>query len=134
MKSSLQGNDTEIHLTHIEEKSIIAESIIRTLKSKIYKYMTSISRNKYIDKLDDIVDECNNTYQRTIKMKPGDVKSCKFIEFDKEYNKKGPKFKFDGHVRISRYKIIFAKSYVPNWFDEDFVIKKLKTLFHGHAL
>ena len=59
---------------HNEGKSVVAERFIRTLKTKIYKYMTSVSKNVYIDKLDDIVDECNNTYHRTIKMKPVDVK------------------------------------------------------------
>ena len=62
-----------MYLIHNEEKSVIAERFIRTLKTKIYKYMTSVSKNVYIDKLDDIVDEYNNTYHRTIKMKPVDV-------------------------------------------------------------
>ena len=55
---------------HNKGKSVVAERFIRTLKTKIYKYMTSISKNVYIDKLDDIVNEYNNTYHRTIKMKP----------------------------------------------------------------
>ena len=59
---------------HNEGKSVVAERFIRTLKNKIYKYMTSVSKNVYTDKLDDIVDEYNNTYRRTIKMKPVDVK------------------------------------------------------------
>ena len=62
-----------MYSTHNEEKSVVAEIFIRTLKNKIYKYMTSISKNLYIDKLDDIVNEYNNTYHRTIKMKPIDV-------------------------------------------------------------
>ena len=57
-----------------EEKSVVAERFIRTLKTKIYNYMTSVSKNVYIDKLDDIVRECNNKYHRTIKMKPIDVR------------------------------------------------------------
>ena len=60
---------------HNEGKSVVAERFIRTLKNKIYKYMTSVSKNVYIDKLDDIVNEYDNTYQNTIKMKPVDVKS-----------------------------------------------------------
>ena len=55
-------------------KSVVAERFIRTLKTKIYKYMTSLLKNVYIDKLDDIMSEYNNTYHRTIKMKPVDVK------------------------------------------------------------
>ena len=63
-----------MYSTHNEGISVVAERFIRTLKSKIYKYMTSISKNVYIDKLDGIVDEYNNTYHTTIKMKPIDVK------------------------------------------------------------
>ena len=62
-----------MHSVHNEGKSVIAERFIRTLKNKICKYMNSVSRNVYIDKLDDIVNKYNNTYQRTIKMKPVDV-------------------------------------------------------------
>ena len=66
-----------------EGKSVVAERFIRTLKTKIYKYMTSISKNVYIDKLDNIINECNNTYHRTIKMKPVDVKDNTYIDFKK---------------------------------------------------
>ena len=66
-----------------EGKSVVAERFIRTLKTKIYKYMTSISKNVYIDKLDNIINECNNTYHRTIKMKPDDVKDNTYIDFKK---------------------------------------------------
>ena len=60
-KKWLKDNDIEMHSIHNEWKSVIAERSIRTLKNKIYKYMTSISKNVYIDKLDDIVNEYNNT-------------------------------------------------------------------------
>ena len=73
---SFQGeNDIEMYSTHDEGKTLIAARFIRTLKNKIYKYMTSISNNVYIDKLDDIDDKYNNTYHRTIQIKPVDVKS-----------------------------------------------------------
>ena len=88
--------------------------------------MTSISKNMHIDKLDDIVDEYNNTYHTTIKMKPADVKDNTYINADKEINNKDPKFKVGDHVRISKYKNIFAKGYMPNWSEEVFVIKKVK--------
>ena len=88
--------------------------------------MTSISKNVYIDKLDDIVNEYNNTYHRTIKMKPVDVKDNTYIDFKKEVNDKDPKFKVGDHVRISKYKNIFAKGYTLNWSEEVFVIKKVK--------
>ena len=88
--------------------------------------MTSISKNVYIDKLDDIVNEYNNTYHRTIKMKPVDVKDNTYIDFKKEVNDKDPKFKVGDYVRISKYKNIFDKRYTPNWSEEVFVIKKVK--------
>ena len=109
-----------------EGKSVVAERFIRTLKSKIYKYMTSISKNVYINKLDDIVNEYNNTYNTTIKMKPIDVKDNTYINTSKKINYKDPKFKVGDRVRISKYKNIFAKGYMPNWSEEVFVIKKVK--------
>ena len=76
--------------------------------------MTLISKNVYIDKLDDIVNEYNNTYHRTIKMKPVDVKDNTYIDFKKEVNDKDPKFKVGDHVSFSKCKNIFAKRYTPN--------------------
>ena len=107
-KNWLKDNDIEMYSIHNEGKSVIAERFIRTLKNKIYKYMTSISKNVYIDKLDDIVDEYNNnTYHKTIKIKP-------------------PKFEFGDYIRIPKYKNIFAKGYMPNWSEEVFIISKIK--------
>ena len=80
----------------------------------------------YIDKLDDIVNKYNNTYHSTNKMKPVDVKSSTYIDSSKEINNKDPKFKIEGTVGIRKYKNIFTKSYVPNCFEEVFVIKKVK--------
>ena len=120
--------------THNEGKSVVAERFIRTLKNKIDKYMTSISKNMYIDKSDDIVNEYNNTYHRTIKMKPIDVKENTYIGFGKEVNDKDPKFKVGDHVRISKYKNIFAKRYSPNWSEKVLLLKKLKIRFHGYML
>ena len=88
--------------------------------------MTSISKNVYIDKLNDIVNEYNNTYHRAIKMKPIDVKDNTYININKEVNDKDPKFKVGDHVRISKYKNIFAKAYTPNWSEQIFVIKEIK--------
>ena len=88
--------------------------------------MTSRSKNVYIDKLDNVVNEYNNAYHRTIKMKPIDVKDNTYINIDKEVNDNDPKFKVGDHVRISKYKNIFAKGYIPNWPEEIFVIKKTK--------
>ena len=126
-KNWLKDNDTEMYSIHNEGKSVIAERFIRTLKNKIYKYMTSISKNVYIDKLDDIVDEYNNnTYHKTIKIKPIDVKDNTYINFDKEVNNKDPKFKFGDYIRIPKYKNIFTKGYMPNWSEEVFIISKIK--------
>ena len=90
------------------------ERFMRTLKNKIYKYTTSISKNVYIDKLDYLVNRYNNTHHRTIKMKLVDVKPSTYIDSSKEINNEDPKFKIGDIVRISKYKNIFAKGYVPN--------------------
>ena len=122
----LKDNGIEMYSVHNEGKSVVAERFIRTLKNKIYKYMTSMSKNVYINKLDDIVYDYNNTYHRTIKMKPVDIKDNRYIDFEKEVNDKDPKFKIDDRVRISKYKNIFAKGYMPNWSEEIFIISKIK--------
>ena len=83
MKSFLQNNDIEMYWTHTEGKFVVAERFIRTLKNKIYKYMTSVSKTVYIDKLDDIVNKYNYTYHSTIKLKPVDVKSSRYIDSSK---------------------------------------------------
>ena len=99
-KKWLQDNDIVMYSTHNEGKSVVAERFVRTLKSKIYKHMTSISKNVYIDKLDDIVNEYSSTYHTTIKMKLIDVKDNTYINTDKEVNDKDPKFKVGDRVRI----------------------------------
>ena len=83
---------------HNEGKSVVAERFIRTLRTKIYKYMTSISKNVYNDKLD--VNEYNNAYHITIKMKQIDVKDNTYIDSIKEVNDEDRKFKVGDHVRI----------------------------------
>ena len=109
MKSWLQDNNIEMYSTHNEGKSVVGERFIRTLKNKIYKYMTSISKNVYIDKLDEIVNKYNHTYHRTIKMKPFDVKDNTYINFGEEVNDKDPKFQVGDHIRISKYKTFLLK-------------------------
>ena len=88
--------------------------------------MTAISKSVYFDVLNDIVDEYNNTYHKIIKMKPIDVKGDSFAEYNEESNEKDPKFKVGDHVRISKFKNVFAKGYTPNWSEEIFIIKKIK--------
>ena len=80
MRSCLQDNNIEMYSTHNEGKSVVAKRFIRTLKNNIYKYTTSISKNVCIDKLDDIVNEYNNTNQITIKMKPPHFKDNTYIK------------------------------------------------------
>ena len=97
-----------MYSTHNEGKSFFAEIFIRTW-DKIYKYMTSISKNLHIEKLDDIVNKYNITYHSTIKMKPDDAKPSTYIYSSKEINNEDPKFKIGDILRLSKYKNIFAK-------------------------
>ena len=83
-------------------------------------------KNMYSDKLDDIVNEYNNTYHRTIKNKPVDVKDNAYTDSSKEANDKDPKFKVGNYTRTSKHKNIFAKVYTPNWSEEGFAIKEVE--------
>ena len=95
--------DIEMCSSHNEVKSVVAERFIRTSKNKIYKHMTSISKNVYIDQLDDIVNKYNNTYHRTIKMKPVYVKPSTYVD-SKKNKYQNPKFKIGDIVTITKYK------------------------------
>ena len=97
-----------MYSTFNEGKSVVAERFIKTLKNKIFKQMTTISKNVYFDVLDDFVDKCNNTVHKTIKIKP-------IVDL---------KFEIGDHAKISRYKNIFAKGYAHNWSEQVFVIAK----------
>ena len=88
--------------------------------------MTAVSKNVYFDVLDGIVDKYNNTYHKTIKMKPTDIKPDSYTEYNVDSNEKEPKFKIGDHVRISKYKNIFAKGYTHNWSEKVFIISKVK--------
>ena len=114
-KKWLKYIDISMYSTYNEGKSAVAERFIRTLKNKIQKNMTAISKNVYFDVLDHIVDEYNNTYHKTIKMKPVDIGDDSFAEYNEESNEKDPKFKVGDHVRISKFKNVFAQGYMPNW-------------------
>ena len=113
-----------MYLTHNEVKSVVAERFITTLENKIYKYMTSISKKVYINKLDDTVNKYNNRYHTAIKMKHVDVEPSTFIESNKEINGKDPKFKIGNIIRTSKYQNIFVKGYISNWSEDIFVIKR----------
>ena len=88
--------------------------------------MIAISKNVYFDVLDDIANKYNNRVHTTIKTKPTDITDDCYVEYNENLNKKDPKFKVGDHVRISKYKNIFAKGYSPNWSEEVFVINKIK--------
>ena len=115
-----------MYSTYNEGKSVVAERFIRTFKNKIYIHMVAVSKNVYFSVLDDIFDEYNNTYHKTIKMKPIGVKNEYLAEYNEESNEKNPKFKVGDHVRTSKFKNVFAKGYTPNWSEEIFVAKKIK--------
>ena len=89
--------------------------------------MTAVSKSVYVDVLDDIANKYNNTVHRSIKMKPVDVISDLYAEYNEDFNKKDPKLnKVGDHVRIWKYKNIFAKGYTANWSEEVFVVSKIK--------
>ena len=118
-------NNIERDSTFNKGKSVVAERFIRTLKNKIFKHMTAISENVYFDVLDDVVNKYNNTVHKTIKMKPIDNTDDSYAEYNEDFNKKDPKFKVGDHVRISKYKNIFATGYAPNWSEEVFAVSKI---------
>ena len=89
--------------------------------------MTAISKNLYFGVLDDVVNKYNNTVHRSIKMKPVDLTSDFYAEYNEDSNEKDPKCKVGDHVRISKYKNTFAKGYTPNWSEEVFVVSKIKS-------
>ena len=126
-RSFLKENDIEMYSTFNEGKSVVAERFIKALKNEIYKHMSTIGKNVYFIVLDDIVKKYNNTVHSSIKMKPKDVTDNNLVEYNEESNKKDPKFNVGYHVRISKYKNIFAKGYTPNWSEEMFVINKVQS-------
>ena len=114
-----------MYSTYNEGKYFVAERF-RALKNKILKHMTAVSKNVYFEVLDDIADKYNNTVHRSIKMKPINVTSDSYAEYNEDSNKKDPKFKVGDHVRISKYKNTFAKGYPPDWSEEVFVVIKIE--------
>ena len=125
-KRFLKINNTEIYSRSNEGKSFIAESFIRTLKNKNFKHMAAISKNVYFDVLDNIANKYNNTVHRSIKMKPIDVTSDSYAEYNEGYNVTKPEFKGGDRARISKYKSVSAKGYTQNRSEEFFIISKIK--------
>ena len=125
-KRFLKMNNIQMYSTYYEGKSVLAERFIRTLKNKIFKHMTAVSKNVYFDVLDDIVNKYNNTVHRTIKMKPIDVTSDSYAKYNEDSIEKDPKFKVGDRVRNSKCKNISAKGYSQNWLEDVFVVCKIK--------
>ena len=126
-KRFLKINNSEMYATCSEGKSVVAERFIRTLKNKILKQMTAVSKNVYFNVFDDIVDEYNNTVHRTVKLI--DVTSDCYAEYDEDSNEKDPKFKVGDHVRISKYKNIFVKDTFNIGQKKFLLLVKLKIQF-----
>ena len=120
-----------MYSTYNEGKSVVAERFIKTLKNKIYKHMTTIGKNVYIDVSDDIVQKYNNTVHSSIKMKPKDVKDDSFVEYFEETNKKSPKFKVGDNVRIYIIKILLLKVIHLIGLKKFLLLIKYKILFLG---
>ena len=123
-----------MYSTYNEDKSVVAERFIRTLKNKLYKHMTDTGKNVYYDVLDDVVNKYNNTKHSTIKMTSIDVgDNNKRVYIDKHNEKdttmssvsERSRFKVGDRVRISKFKNIFAKGYTPNWSKEIFIVNKI---------
>ena len=100
-------NDIEMYSTYKKGKFVVAERFIRTLKNTIFNHMTAASNNIYFDVLDDIVNRCNKIVHRTIKMKPIEVRSDFYSEYNENSNQNEPKFKVCDCARISKYKKCF---------------------------
>ena len=125
-------NNIEMYLIYNEGKLLVAERVIGTLKTNIYKYVTAINDNVYYDHLDKIVEKYNNTVNRSIKMKPINVKNSDNKTYVVTPNKQSAKFKINDLLRISQFKNVFAKGYSPNWSKEIFKISSVKNVIHGH--
>ena len=125
-KDVLEINSIEMYSTYNERKSVIAERFIRTLKNKIFKHMAAISKNVYFDVLDDIFNKYNNTVHRTVKMKPIDVTSGSYAEYNEDFNKKILNLKLVIMLEFQNTKTFFAKRYAPNWSEDAFVVSGIK--------
>ena len=133
-KPRLQHNDIEIYSRHDEGKSVVAKRFIKTLKYKIHKYKTAISKSLHINNLNNLVNKYNSTYLRTMKIRLIDVETTTDFEFGVGNNVKDPKFQFGDHLRTSKYKNIYAKGYTPNRSEEVFIIKKVEIVMEKKLL
>ena len=123
-----------MYSTYNEGNSFVAARFIITLRNKIFKHMAAVSKNVYFDVLDDIVNKYNNTVHRTIKMKLIDITSDSYAEYNEDFNKKDSRFKVGDHVRISKYKNIFAKGTLQIGRKMFLLLVRLKMQFRGLLL
>ena len=124
MKPWFQDNDTEMNSKHNEGKSVIVKRFDKILKNKIYKCITAVSKNVYIDKLDYIINRYNNTYHSTTNIKHSDVNPNRYIDFNVEKNERDSNLELGDHAVISKYKNNFAKVYIPNWSRKELYVNR----------
>ena len=134
MKSFLQSNDIVMYSTHNKGKCAIAERFIRTLKNKIHKYITSVSKNVYIDTLDDIVNKYNDTYHNTIKMKPLMSNQTHIFTLVKKLIIKIFNLKLGILLEYQNIKIFLQEVTLHIGLKKILLLKKLKILYRGHML
>lgn len=136
MQTMLVKQKVKLYSTFTTKKAAICERFNRTLKNKMWKTFSFRGSHKWIDILQSLVDEYNNTRHRTIKMKPNDVnRSDETPLLNSVYKLKNPtinlkmKFKIGSFVRVSKYKHLFEKGYTPNWTTEIFKIKRIQQTY-----
>ena len=123
-----------MHSTYNEGKSVVAKRFIKNLKYNIYKHMTADSKNVYLDVLNNLVDKCNNTFRRTMEMKPIDVKSDSYAEHNVDSNEKDPKYKVGDHVRNSSKNFFLLNDILQIGQKKSLLLVKLKKQFYGLML
>ena len=123
-----------MHSTYNEVKSVVAKRFIKNLKYNIYKHMTADSKNVYLDVLNNLVDKCNNTFHRTMEMKPIDVKSDSYAEHNVDSNEKDPKYKVGDHVRNSSKNFFLLNDILQIGQKKSLLLVKLKKQFYGLML
>ena len=124
----------ETYSIYNEGKSVVAKRFIRTLKNKIFKHMTAISKNVYFDVLDDTVNKYNNTVHRTIKMKPTDVMGYSYAEYNEDFNKKILNSKLVIVLEFQNIKTFLLKDTLQTGWKKFLLLEKLKIQFLGLML
>ena len=130
----LKINNIEMYSTYNDGKSVVAERFIRMLRNKIFKHMAAISKNVYFDVLDDIVNKYNKTVQITIKIKPVDVTSDSYAEYNEDFNKKDPKFKVGDMLEFQNTKTFLLKDMLQIGRKKFLLLVGLKIQFCGLIL